>query len=125
MWNRVSVFLVGVVASINWPLIATAQEATKPEAPQAPPWSSGHGHWHMWGDHAGWHFWWTPLMMILFFILIIIVARSTRFGRWGHMMHGWHGGPSRSAIEILNERFAKGEIDEDEYKDKKAKIRAA
>ncbi len=32
---------------------------------------------------------------------------------------------SSSAIEILNERFAKGDIEESEYLDKKAKILSA
>lgn len=41
------------------------------------------------------------------------------------MMHRSPRDPSFSAIEILNEKFAKGEIDEKEYKDRKTKILAA
>ena len=64
-------------------------------------------------------------MMILFFVLCFGAMRFFRFDRrWG-MMRRSSRGTSSSAIEILNERFAKGEIEEDEYMDKKAKILSA
>jgi hypothetical protein len=37
--------------------------------------------------------------------------------------HGKGGGPSSSAKEILSERFARGEIDADEYHDRLSKLR--
>lgn len=61
-------------------------------------------------------------MMLLFIVMFFVAMRYFRFGRRGNMMHWLSRDASSSAIEILNERFAKGEIDEDEYKDRKAKI---
>ena len=64
-------------------------------------------------------------MMLLFIVICLVAMRFFRFGRRGDMMHWSSRDTSSSAIEILNERFAKGEIEEDEYKDKKAKILSA
>lgn len=79
----------------------------------------------MWGDHSGWPFWWMPLMMLIFLVVIFLAFRFFAPGWRGAMMHGPSRDTSSSAIEILNERFAKGEIEESEYKDKKAKILSA
>ncbi len=125
MWKHVSVFLTLIAISITQPLLAVAQTTTKPDAPQQPQWPYGHGPWHMWGDHHhGWHFWWIPLLMFFFIVMFFVAMRRRAGGRWD-MMHGPSRDTSASAIEILNERFAKGEIEEDEYKDKKAKILSA
>src|ERR1035437_5803922 len=40
---------------------------------------------------------------------------------WGPRSRMW-GDPSHSALQILNERFARGEIQKDEYAEKKAAI---
>ena len=64
-------------------------------------------------------------MMLLFFVMFFVAMRIFWFGRGRHMMHWASRDTGSSAIEILNERFAKGEIEEDEYKDKKAKILSA
>lgn len=122
MWQRISALLILVAVTIMQPLLAVAQQTTKPDAPQLPQWPSGHGHWHMWGGNPGWHFWWMPLMMIIFFVLFFLAMRYFHFDRGWGPMHRWPHGSNSSAIDILNERFAKGEINEDEYKDKKAKI---
>jgi len=108
------------------PLLAFSQQT------QQPPWD-WHGPWHMWG----WGFWWIfPLFML--FMLIICVAifiLGHRSGGCGHHHRGpWQMmdrpsepgrsdlDPTRSAIQILNERFAKGEIQTQEYEEKKAAI---
>ena len=64
------------------------------------------------------------MLMIFFIVMFFVAMRRRAGGRWD-MMHGPSRDTSASAIEILNERFAKGEIEEDEYKDKKAKILSA
>jgi putative membrane protein len=110
------------------PLQAFAQQT----APQPPQDYYGSGHWHMWHGGHGWHFWWMLPLMILFFLLIcgivFLVAHRCcghRLHCWGppsHMMNRSWGDPSYSALQILNERFARGEIQKDEYTEKRAAI---
>jgi len=99
------------------PLLALAQQ-TQSSNPQQP-WDWP-GPWHMmwsggWG--GGWGFWWIfPLFMFLMMI-----------GCFGFFLFGHGSGgrrPHHSALEILNERFAKGEIQKQEYDEKKAAILA-
>jgi len=113
------------------PLQAIAQQA----APQLPPdyYGYGRGPWGMWHGGYGWHFWWMFPMMILFFVLVCgaIFFFAHRMGccrgmrHWGpppHTMDRPWGDPTYSALQILNERFARGEIQKDEYAEKKAAI---
>lgn len=70
---------------------------------------------HMWG--GGWQMWlFGPLMMIV--MIAMIAAVVTLVIRWsgGSGSHG-AGGRSldRNAHDILRERFARGEIDQEEY----------
>lgn len=79
-------------------------------------------------DHFGnWHYGWGwghmifgLLMMILFWggiiLAIIYVIRSTRSGA------GSRQPPEKSPLDILNERFARGEIDKEEFEEKKKLI---
>lgn len=77
------------------------------------------GGWH-WDDHMiGWGGWWVgPVMMGLAVLLIVLVI----VGLWRFFSCG---GGSRSAaapdhaLDILRERFARGEIDEEEYEARK------
>ena len=73
---------------------------------------------HMW-DGGGWgHFIFGPLMMILF--LAVIVAIVVLLVRWIGGTGG--GGAQRTgapARDLLDERYAKGEIDRDEYLQRK------
>jgi putative membrane protein len=106
------------------PLQAIAQ--TQQDTPQRQ-WY-GPGPWHMWGDGYGWPFWWGgPFLMILFWVLVIGGAIYL-FGRATHRHGGppwadrsW-GDPTHSALQILNERFARGEIQKNEYEEKKATL---
>jgi uncharacterized membrane protein len=110
------------------PLLALAQQTE----PQQPPWNWP-GPWHMWG---GWGFWWVcPLFMLLMIGVCVLVFFLGHRSGGGHRHWGpWQmmdrpGGPNRSwsdptysAMQILNERFAKGEIQKQEYEEKRAAI---
>jgi putative membrane protein len=82
----------------------------------------------MWGDGYGWHFWWMFPLMILFMMIVCAVIFFLARGLCGHGCHHWgpssrmEGDPNFSALQILNERFARGEIQKDEYAEKKAMI---
>ena len=61
-----------------------------------------------------------PIMMIIWLVVLIVVAAAVI--RW---LQGGTVGPlpfvgnRKRALEILEERFAKGEIDKDEFQEKK------
>ena len=72
----------------------------------------------MTGYEFGFGYWWIiPLVMIILCIL---------FARWSRS-RGMYGccppsGFRESSLEILNKRYAKGEIDQGEYEEKKKTI---
>jgi len=74
---------------------------------------------HMW--HGGWHGWvFGPIMMILF--IAVIVAVIVLLVRWlggaGHG-HAPHVPPGKTPLDILKERFARGEIDVTEFEERR------
>jgi putative membrane protein len=74
---------------------------------------------HMWG--GGWHGWFFgPLMMIAFIAVAVIVV--VLLVRWlGGPRHG--GAPyapsGKTPLDILKERFARGEIDKQEFEERR------
>lgn len=89
-------------------------------ASTAPAWADGRaeGYYgpHMWG--GGWHFVFGPLMMILF--VAVIVVAVVFVVRWlGGSADPAASTPGKSALDILRERFARGEIDAEEFAERR------
>lgn len=128
MYQRFSALLVVCFIAVL-PLKALAQTQTQPQtAPSPPQWYGPGPGWMMWNDGYAWQFWWICLLMMLFMIVIFaaiffIARRSLGGGQYGWELPSWRA-PSHSALQILSERFARGEIQKDEYEQKKATILA-
>ncbi len=61
----------------------------------------------MWGWHGSWVWLWMPLLGVSFWALLV----------WGGvMLVRVTGRRRRGAHDVLDERFARGEIDEREYR---------
>ncbi len=106
--RRLSLWGAGLFAPLSVPMLAWADQVGE----------AGYGHGQMWGH--GWGGWiFGPLMMIVFIALIVGVV--VLVVRW---LGGGGGGPAqgakqKAALEILEERFARGEIDKDEFEDRR------
>lgn len=64
----------------------------------------------MWEWHSGWGWWWMGVAMLVFWGLVAwVVVTLVRQGDRS-------SSGKRGAREILDERYARGEIDDDEYR---------
>jgi putative membrane protein len=114
--QKVLVWLVGVAAAAAtlMPSMAWAQAPSDAER-------------YAWGPHMWWGGGWYPmifgpLFMILF--LAVLVAMAVLLVRWlGGPWQGpvspHHSPPSRTPLDILKERFARGEIDKEEFEERR------
>jgi putative membrane protein len=103
---------------------ALAQQSQTP-APSEPP----YGYYHMWGGPWGWHagmmFGPTMMLLVIVGIVAVVVLLVRSFGYGGHSY--WQRPPGdfpyrRHALDILEERFAKGEINKEEFEEKRRLI---
>ena len=99
---------------------AGASAVSTPTWAQTPPSSYDYGPHMMWGWGYGMIF--GPLMMIL--VLAVAIAVIVLLVRW--LGGPWHGAtppyyppPGRTPIDILKERYARGEIDKDEFEERR------
>jgi putative membrane protein len=120
--NRLRLLLPSIMIAFA-ALPAWAQEAGGPGAPG--PYGPGYM-WHEhWGYHGGMIF--GPFIGLLALIgVVALIMWLVRAFSWGHC-HRWHGhgmcphcghGP-RVALDILEERLARGEIDKAEFEEKR------
>lgn len=76
----------------------------------------------MWGD-GGWYWWgFGALHMLLYWgVLILIIAA---LAKW--LFGGWGGSREERgrALDILKERYARGDIGKDEFEQKKRDLQA-
>jgi putative membrane protein len=71
----------------------------------------------MWEGHMGWAWWWMGVGMLVFWGLVAWVAVT--------LVRQGDNEPrvARGAREILDERYARGEIEDDEYRRRSELIR--
>ncbi len=71
----------------------------------------------MWEWHSGWAWWWMGVGMVAFWGLVaFVVVTLLRQSRTESAQRG-------GAREILDERYARGEIEKDEYRRRSELIR--
>ncbi len=124
MSQKLSAYFFSCIIVSMSPLQAVAQQTQQQSTSQPSQWY-GPGPWQMWNDGYAWQFWWVCLLMMLFMLVVVgcifFFARSHLGNGPHHWGPPWHGA-SHSALQILNERFARGEIQRAEYEDRKVVI---
>jgi putative membrane protein len=88
-----------------------------------------YGPYGMFGYGGGWHEWGPMMMMFggLFWIVLLIVGIAAVVWLVRGSAHGAHRYPSRidrvsSGIDVLDERYARGDLNREEYLQRKKDI---
>lgn len=70
----------------------------------------------MWPNAWQWGAWgWVMMAMMLIFWALVVVGAIYAIRAWSGPPRGWSGPPGESAIEILDRRYARGEITREQY----------
>lgn len=126
MTMRTLIFLPSTLLAMACSSVVLAAEQVPAPAPAYPwPWWHSHGH----------GFWWIFPLIFLIFMVVMMIFMMRRGGRGCMWCNRWMDGPDRrdvttrssgerseSALDILDKRYAMGEIDKEEYEEKKAAI---
>ena len=125
MMRHTLTFLYYTFLMLAYTSFAFAAEQT-PAQPSSWPW------WHSPHEHS---FWWIFPLMFFIFMIVMFVFMMRKGGRGCMWCNRWMDRPelrditkrslgesSDSALDILDKRYAKGEIDKQEYEEKKAAI---
>ena len=76
---------------------------------------------HMYEYGGGGWMWFGGISMLLFWILVILVIIA--IARWLFGGGGAPGGERDPALDVLRERYARGEIDHEEFEAKKRELK--
>jgi len=125
---------LGCVALHGAQALAQAGGAPQPPAPSVPP-SWGMGRWssepmgmmgsRRYDGHAcTWgHGVWAAVVLVALLVGVLLLLRSIRQHRCMHGdMYSGRPDPTRSALHILGERFARGEIDQAEFEQRRSAL---
>jgi putative membrane protein len=111
---------------MKYPRLITATAAVLPgllstPGPAYSQWSRGPGYMHsFWGKGMGWTgMVFFLLILILIAVAVILVVRGLLQNNRSKINRDVSDNSSGKALEILNERYARGEIDREEYQRKK------
>lgn len=96
-------------------ILSASMALVSPAAAQQ--WS--YGPYTTWG-HGSWGMFFGPIMMVA--VIAIIIVAAVLLLRWlggsGHP-HASHLPPVKTPLDILKERFARGEIDKQEFEERR------
>jgi putative membrane protein len=65
---------------------------------------------------------WPVVMLVVMFVCMGLMMGMMRGGGMMGRMPPWRRDPARDPFDILRERFARGEINKDEYEERKGSL---